>query len=100
MYLPAGIAIELHEQQMTNLDIPPAIARERAVRMSLIRRRRTHVVMNLAARTAGTRVAHLPEIILQPHLKNAVFGDALRHPQVISFIVAVDAGLALENRHI
>src|SRR5437868_12005711 len=52
----AYFAVELHEDQIPDLDIPTAIASELAVGMSLVRRGRAHVVMNLAARTAGAGV--------------------------------------------
>ena len=98
--LPAGIAVKLHEHQIPNLDIAAAVAREVAIRMSLLRRRRAHVVVNFAARTAGAGVAHLPEVVFQPHLKDAVLRHALRSPQVIGFGVALQAAFAVKDRHV
>ena len=78
--LPAHIAVELHEHQIPDLDIAPAIAAKRAIRVPLIRSNRAHVIVNLAARAAGPGVAHLPEIVLQPHFKDAILRHALPNP--------------------
>ncbi len=86
--LPAGIAVKLHEHQIPDLDIASAVAAKSAIRVSLIRSRQAHVVMNLAARTAGAGVAHLPEIVFRAKLEDAIFRHALRDPQVVSFSVA------------
>ncbi len=98
--LPAGVAVELHEDEIPQLDIASAVAAEFAVGVALIGRDHTHVVMNLAARTAGAGVAHLPEIVFQTELEDAVFRYALADPQVVSFGVARHAAFAVEDGHV
>ena len=95
--LAGRIAIKLHEDQIPDLHIAPAIAAELAIRMPLIRRDRAHVVMNFAARPARAGIAHLPEIIFQAHLVDALFGDAFPEPKVISLRVARDPVFTLED---
>ena len=70
MQLAVLVAVVLHEDEVPDLD--------EAVTVGIFRARRsafdlgTVVVENLRARTAGARVAHLPEVV---HRRNA--GDAL-----------------------
>ena len=97
--LPIGVAVELHEHQVPNLDVPPTVASECAIRVSLIRRRWPHVVMNLAARSARAGVAHLPEIVFQSKFVNPLFRHALRHPEIAGLGIARHPAFALENRH-
>src|SRR5437899_385148 len=56
--------------------------------------------MNLAARAARPRVTHLPEVVLQAHLVDAILGNTLRGPQFISLGIPRDARLTLEDSHI
>ena len=98
--LAGRIAVKLHEYQIPDLHIAPAIASELAIGMALIRRDRAHVVMNLAAGPARTGIAHLPEIVFQAHLVDTLFGDALPEPQVISLGVPRNPVFPLEDGHV
>ena len=53
--------------------------------------------MNLAARTARSGIAHLPEIILRAEFVDPIFGDALSQPQVVGFAIALYTVFALED---
>src|SRR6266849_4386825 len=49
---------------------------------------RAHIVMNLAARSAGAAIAHGPEVFLQARNgENAVSGDILHQPKAFRFFV-------------
>src|SRR6266849_1188718 len=98
--LVLACALILHEHQMPDFDIPSAVAAERAVRMSLIRSGRAHVVMNLAAGAAGAGVAHLPEVVFGAEFVDTVFGNALAEPQIVCFGIACDAVLTLEDCYV
>src|SRR5215472_6015286 len=56
--------------------------------------------MNLAAWTARPRIAHLPEVVLHPHLVDAIRRHTLPEPQIIGFTISCDAVLALKDRHV
>ena len=98
--LPAHVAVKLHEHQIPNFDVPPAVAAKLAIRMSLIGGNCSHVVMDLAAWPARSRVAHLPEVIFQPHLVDTRFLYALRNPQIVSLGVSRYTSFAFKNRDV
>src|SRR4029077_20620302 len=56
-----------------------------------------HVIVNLAARSAGTGVAHLPEIIFRTKFEDAIVRHTLPEPQVVSFGIARDSVFAFED---
>src|SRR5271165_3257910 len=58
----AGIAIELHEDQIPDFYVAAAIAREFAVSVAFLGGCRLHVVENFAAGAARAGVSHGPEI--------------------------------------
>src|SRR5438445_471345 len=89
-------SVELHEHQIPEFDIPPAIAAKCAISVPLIRSGHAHVVVNLAARPAGTGVAHLPEIVFRAELVDEIFRYTLPEPQVVSFGIARDSVFAFE----
>ncbi len=77
-----GVAIELHENEIPDFDVAAAFATESAFGMTLARRCRAHVVVNFTARPAWTRIAHGPEIFLQPGNRNhAVARRSHAYPQ-------------------
>ena len=98
--LPLDVAVELHEDEVPDFDVAAAVAGEGTVGVSLIGSGDAHVVVNLAAGAAGTGVAHLPEIVFQAHLVDAILGHALRNPEVVGFRVAIEAAFAVENGHV
>src|ERR1035437_7004663 len=98
--LPAGIPVELHEHQVPEFNVAPAIAAKRAVCMTLVAGRHAHVVVNLAAGTAGTGVAHLPEIIFRAELVDAIFRHTLAKPQVVGLGIARNSVFALKDRDV
>ena len=61
----AGIAVELHEHEVPDFDVSPAIARKFAVGVAFLRRSRPHVIENLAARSARAGVSHGPEVVFE-----------------------------------
>ena len=65
--------------------------------MTLVRSGHAHVVVNFATGAAGAGVSHLPEIIFCAELVDAIFGNALTEPQVVSFRVARHSVFAFEN---
>ena len=83
------IAIELHENQIPDLDEPVArVAGKLFVLPAWGGRLHAHVVMNFRARAAGTGVAHLPEVVFFIQPENAALGntgDVL--PEFLSLIV-------------
>src|SRR5437588_11236680 len=97
--LARRVPIELHEHQVPNFDVPTAIAAESAVGVSLVRRDRAHVIVNLAAWPAGTGVANLPEVILGTELEIPLLPDTLPEPQVVGLLVARHAAFTLEDGH-
>src|SRR4029077_4675953 len=56
-----------------------------------------HVIVNLAARSAGTGVAHLPEIIFRTKFEDAIVRHTLPEPQVVSFGIARDSVFAFAD---
>ena len=56
-----------------------------------------HVVEDLGARAAGAGFAHLPEIVLQAVLEDALLGDAGLDPELLGFVVARHAVCAFED---
>ena len=87
--LARGIAIELHENEIPDFDVAAAIAGEFAIGVALIGGGGTHVVVNFAARAAGTGVAHGPEIFLQAgNCDDAIFRRADFDPETRQLHVA------------
>src|SRR5271157_1260470 len=72
------VAVELHKDEVPQLDVAVAIAGKLAVGVAEIARRRALVVVDFRARTAGSGVAHGPEVVLLVEAENAVARDA--HP--------------------
>src|SRR5690606_13980664 len=66
--------IELHENEIPDLDVAIAVRVRRAGRPA--RDHRAVVVEDLAARAARTRVAHRPEVVLLAHPRETVRIDA------------------------
>src|SRR5579862_4982967 len=56
--------------------------------------------MNLAAWTARSGIAHLPEVVLGAEFVNALLRYTPSKPQVVSLGVALHAVLPLENRDV
>src|SRR5579864_2534973 len=94
-------AVVLHENQIPQLDVAAAVAGEAAVGVPLLARRRSQVIVDFRARTAGPRLTHLPEVVAHPQLEDAVRRDD-RAPAVIGLGIAGDALLlgAFENRDV
>src|ERR1019366_10446926 len=90
-------AVELHEHQVPDFDVASAFAAELAVGVACIARGNSHVVMDLAARSAGAGIAHLPEVVLHAHLEDALRRNPGRDPVLVGLVVARDALLALED---
>src|SRR2546428_13733190 len=87
-----AITVVLHEDEIPDLDVPAAIAGEFALRrcraVAEVGRRGSHVVVNFAARAAGTGFAHRPKAILEPwNRDDAVAVHALLLPEATGFLV-------------
>src|SRR5262249_3647066 len=80
-----------------DFDVSPAFASERTVGVTLVAGNCAHVVVKFTAWATGAGIAHLPEVVLHAHLEDAIFGYALRRPQVVGLAVARDAAFTLEN---
>ena len=70
------IAIELHEDEVPDLDIPAAFARKSAVRVAQFAGCRAEVVMDLRTGTAGSGFAHLPEVVFFVEADDAISRNA------------------------
>ncbi len=67
--------------------------------MTLIAGDHAHVIVNLAAWTAGAGISHLPEIIFRAELVDAIF-RYMPKPQIVSFNIARNSVFAFENRYV
>src|SRR5262245_43695107 len=86
------IAVELHEYKVPDLYISPAFARQGAGRMSQLARFRPKVVVDFRTRTARTRVAHLPEVVLFVEAQNAGAGNSDLLPEFFGLGVLLKDG--------
>ena len=81
-------ALILHEDEVPDFDEPVAILVRRSGRSA--RNVRAVIEEDLAARTAGPRVAHGPEIVIGRDADDAVFRQARNlAPQVVGLVVRV-----------
>src|SRR5436309_14769886 len=91
--MPIWIPVELHENQIPDLDVPAALAWKRAVCVTPLACFRAEVIMDFRARTAGSGITHLPEVVLliEPHdtisRKQDVFG-----PNIGCFVIFAKNG--------
>src|SRR5207237_4178879 len=74
--LAGSVTVELHEDQIPNLDISAAVATENTIFVAEVAGRGAHVVVNLRARPAGAGIAHGPEVIFHAHGEDTFFGSA------------------------
>ena len=95
-----GIAVKLHEHQIPNLNVAPAVTAKITVFVTFVRCDWPHVVMDFAAWTARTGVAHGPKIVLRPKFVNSMFLYPYVHPLLVSFCVAGYFVFATENRYV
>src|SRR5262245_20971028 len=70
------VSVELHEDQIPDLDVAAAFAREGTVRMTQLAGFKSKVVMDLRARSARSRLAHLPEVVFFVEPDDAISSDA------------------------
>ena len=100
----ALIAVVLHEDEVPQLDVAAAVARELAVGVTLLARARPKVVMDFRARTARSGLAHGPEVVLLVQAEDAVARDAnILRPDRLGFVVLAEHGdvkLVLRNGEI
>ena len=74
-----GRAVELHEDEVPDLDVAGVVLAERQIDAGRLRSFDAHVVEDLGAGAAGPGLAHLPEIVLQRRTgKCAPWGRRLR----------------------
>jgi len=89
----AGVAVELHEDEVPDLEPPIALARgTEALAPSRDFRARqivTLVEVDLRAGAARSRVAHRPEVVLLAETQDAVVGKAGDRPPEIERLVVV-----------
>ena len=99
--LAVPLAIELHEHVVPDFDVAVAAALEAdagaAPRFDLAGHLVAAEVVDLGAAAAGAGLAHLPEVLGEPELGDAV-GRYERLPDRVGLLVARDAGVPLEDR--
>src|SRR5690606_451001 len=90
----ALVAVELHEDQVPDLQPAVAVAGADAADLGIAAELLAPVVHDLAARPAGAGVAHGPEVVLLPQADDAVGRDARALlPQTEGLVVVpVDGG--------
>src|SRR5579863_2673821 len=77
-----GVAVELHENQIPNLDVAATVARKFAVSVAFFGRGRPHVIEDFTARAARAGVAHGPEVFLQSgNRENSIRRNILSEPK-------------------
>ena len=77
--------LELHEHVVPDLDFRVGAAAAHEI--------------DLRAAAARPGVAHLPEVVVEAELHDAIRRHAERSPDLVGFFIAGNAGLALEDRH-
>ena len=92
--MPASVPVELHEDQVPDLDeAPAAIEGELFVLAAGLGGFGSQIVMDLRARSARTGLAHLPEIVLFVEAEDAVLGHAGDFlPQLFGVVVFAEDG--------
>ncbi len=97
-----GRAVELHEDKVPDFDVSGIVVAEGLVDSRVFGGFHAHVVKNLGARTARSGLAHLPEVVFQAVLEDALFWDSRLDPELLGFVVAGDAevGRAFKNGYI
>ena len=80
------VAFVLHKDEVPDLQEPVAVAAH--VILGTVEVLFTLVVKDLAARSARSGVAHLPEVVLVTHAQNAVAGDIFG-PDLLRFVIAL-----------
>ena len=94
--VPAGVAVELHEDVVPDLDVALATAVDAPAHGLLAGDVVSAVVVDLGAAAAGPGVAHRPEVVLEAHLDDAVGRDEAA-PDGVRLVVARNARLSLED---
>src|SRR5216684_3068196 len=84
----AAVAVVLHENEIPNLHVTAAVARKLASLVAQVGAFRTHVIVNLTARTARSCIAHLPKIVFHAQSLDAIRRDSFSNPEVISVVIA------------
>ena len=93
MQVARGIAIELHEHKVPDLDVARYVSGKRVVGLAGLQCSRPVVVENLRTRSAGPGVPHLPEVILLVAPVDAVQRHARDFlPQPLSLVVFAENG--------
>ena len=92
--LAAGIAVELHEDQVPDFDEAPAgIVGKLLVLAARLGGFGSEIVMDLRARAARAGLAHLPEVVLLIEAEDAVLGNAGHLlPQLLGIVVLAENG--------
>ena len=92
--LAARVAIELHEDQVPDLDEAAAgVVGELLVLAARLGGFHAQIVVDLRARTARAGVAHLPEIVLLVEAEDAALGNAGHLlPQLFGVVVLAENG--------
>ena len=93
---PVGLPLELHEDVVPDFDVAVAVAIDAAARGRGARQVVAAVVVDLRAAAARPGVAHRPEVLRGPQLRNAFRRHQLP-PDGVRLVVARHAALALEH---
>ena len=92
--------VELHEDQVPDFDVAGIVVAEGHVDAGGLGGFDAHVVENFGTRAAGAGFAHLPEIVLEPVLEDAILRNAGFDPELLGFVVARNAVCAFEDRDV
>src|SRR3974390_1687575 len=92
-----AIAVELHEDEVPDLDVAGFVFSEAKIDAGSLGGFDSHVVKDLGARAAGARFAHLPEVVLDAVLADALLGNTNRDPVLLGLVVAGNVSSPFED---
>ena len=93
MQIAFVIPVELHEDEVPDLDVPRGVRRERIVILAGLEPLRAVVIEDLRARAAGTGVPHLPEVVFLAATRDATASDVSNAgPQALGFVILAEHG--------
>ena len=82
------VAIELHEDEIPQLDVTSAFAGKAAIGMTQFAGAGPEIVVNLRARATGPGVPHLPEVVFLVEAYDTLAGDSgLRCPEIFRLVI-------------
>jgi len=95
-----GGTVELHEDQVPDFDVAGVVVAEGLVDSRMFRGFHAHVIEDFGARAAGAGFAHLPEVVFQAVLEDALLGHAGLNPVAPGLVVPRHTVSAFEYGHV